>query len=153
MSTPTELERVVEAIGIATYGGRSFEATGVYKDKLEKIVTTYAQTVAEEAVRAKEKGCTLKELEEILPSIGWKIGGRYPNAWIIDNNGKRSNIRVMTDRLEVEKTFEKSHTGSICFFFHSCNIIVIDGDTISIGKDSTFINFYGKALTPLPDKE
>jgi len=50
MSTPTELERVVEAIGIATYGGRSFEATGVYRDKLEKIVTTYAKTVAEEAV-------------------------------------------------------------------------------------------------------
>ena len=120
---------------------------------LRKALFTYAQTVAEEAVRAKEKGCTLKELEEILPSIGWKIGGRYPNEWIIDNNGKRSNIRVMTDRLEVEKTFEKSHTGSICFFFHSCNIIVIDGDTISIGKDSTFINFYGKALTPLPDKE
>ena len=55
MSTPTELERVVEAIGIATYGGRSFEATGVYKDKLEKIVTTYAKTVAEEAVRVEKK--------------------------------------------------------------------------------------------------
>ena len=51
----TELERVVEAIGIATYGGRSFEATGVYKDKLEKIVTTYAKTVAEEAVREERK--------------------------------------------------------------------------------------------------
>ena len=151
MSTPTELERVVEAIlnrnspiEIADFKG---------KERIAKEIATYAQTVAEEAVRAKEKGCTLKELEEILPSIGWKIGGRYPNEWIIDNNGKRSNIRVMTDRLEVEKTFEKSHTGSICFFFHSCNIIVIDGDTISIGKDSTFINFYGKALTPLPDKE
>ena len=148
----TELERVAQnklhEMLMIEYG---FVTENV--EPMKRLLHSYAQTVAEEAVRAKEKGCTLKELEEILPSIGWKIGGRYPNAWIIDNNGKRSNIRVMTDRLEVEKTFEKSHTGSICFFFHSCNIIVIDGDTISIGKDSTFINFYGKDLTPLPDKE
>jgi len=65
MSTPTELERVVEAIGIATYGGRSFEATGVYRDKLEKIVTTYAKTVAEEAVRV--------ERERIRIELGQKL--------------------------------------------------------------------------------
>ena len=44
MTPDKELKKAIEEIGIATYGGRSFEATGMYRDKLTVILNTYAQS-------------------------------------------------------------------------------------------------------------
>jgi len=40
MTKIPSVEEAIEQIGIATYGGRSFEPTGMYREKLTKILNT-----------------------------------------------------------------------------------------------------------------
>ena len=40
MTKIPSVEKAIEQIGIATYGGRSFEPTGMYREKLTKILNT-----------------------------------------------------------------------------------------------------------------
>ena len=96
------------------------------------------------------KGVTLEDFKNALESVGWRISGTYPNSWIVDNEGERSKIRVMSDRLEIEQVFGNNFKGSVCFYFNSCMIEVLENDTISLGSKNIFVNFYGKALDKTP---
>jgi len=97
-----------------------------------------------------DRGVTLEDLKNALESVGWRISGTYPNSWIVDNEGERSKIRVLSDRLEIEQVFNVNFKGSVCFYFNSCTIEMLEDDTISLGSNNIFINFYGEALDKTP---
>jgi len=42
-----------------------------------------------------------EKLKESLNKIGWDIKGHYPNEYITDLNGERTNCRIMQDELEI----------------------------------------------------
>lgn len=58
MKTPhtvQSVDAIIEQIGIATYGGKSFEPTGMYREKLTNIITQDRTTL---------RDTLLAELEE-----------------------------------------------------------------------------------------
>lgn len=84
-----------------------------------------------------------EKLEEELKKIGWSIKGRYPNSWIYDHKNKRTNYRVMDDRIEVEGVSENT---IVAFYFKDCEIKRME-DAVAVGTKEQFILFMNHDLT------
>ena len=44
-----------------------------------------------------------QEFEQAIAKIGYKVKGVYPNAFIYDNNGKNTGIRVIGEQIELKQ--------------------------------------------------
>lgn len=86
-----------------------------------------------------------QELKALLNKIGWDIKGRYPNEYITDHENKKTNYRVMGDRIE---PYDPKST--FAFYFKGCEVYELAGpdgkvDCVGIkakGNDDVFIQFY-----------
>ena len=86
---------------------------------------------------------TIEELKEALNTIGWDIKGEYPNSWIYNNFGERTDFRVLSDGIELHSNpFGKNGRGTICYNFKEAKIEKLSDDTISLGTKNIFVNFY-----------
>lgn len=84
---------------------------------------------------------TLENLTKALEGIGWSIKGQYPNSWVFDKNGKRANVYVKSNGLEVQYVFEGRFDGTVYFGFSGSQLTVEDG-MVSVGTKECFISFY-----------
>lgn len=85
----------------------------------------------------------VEELKELLNEIGWDIKGQYPNRWIFDHGGKKTNYRVKNDSIDVISVSE--HT-IVNFSFKGCELAIVDKTAVSIGTDHCFILFMNHDL-------
>jgi hypothetical protein len=85
----------------------------------------------------------MEKLKEALNKIGWDIRGRYPNRYILDHEGKKTNYSVLDDRVEV---YGASKHTTICFYFKGSKIEMVENDAVSIGTKDCFILFMNHTL-------
>lgn len=86
-----------------------------------------------------------EDLLKSLEKIGWKFHGRYPNERIVDHEGKGKDIRITSDRLEIQQK-----NVDCCFYFKGCKVYELDnskGEIDCVGIQSeenndVFIQFY-----------
>lgn len=117
--------------------GREVSFSYWFREEIAKALTTYGD--AREAAAREEAASTREELEAALAQIGWSIEGSYPNTFISDHDNKRTEWRVMSDRLELSGASE--HTAT-CFSFKGAQVKVLeDGDAVSFGTPQCFILF------------
>jgi hypothetical protein len=85
----------------------------------------------------------IENLKEALNSIEFDVKGTYPNRFIYNNLNKRTNWRVLNDRIELsnDEVFGGQFKGTVCFFFKGSKIKKINKNFISIGTDSCFVAF------------
>lgn len=122
------------------------------KDIVRNALTTLTHHHEAEVERAREEkqvSTTKEELQEHLQRIGWDFSGRYPNEWIKDHNGERTNYRVCGDCIQVKGVSDNT---DVCFYFKGAETVMVDEDAVALGTQQCFILFMNhdlkKALTP-----
>lgn len=97
----------------------------------------------------KEKKDYVQELKSKLNLIGFDIKGVYPNRFIYNDLGERTNWRVFDDRIDLDNDdiFGGEYKGSVCFYFEGSKIRKIDENCISLGTKHCFVNFENFDLT------
>lgn len=96
---------------------------------------------------------TVEQLDEFLKKIGFTVRGRYPNLWIADYEGKRTNYRVMDDRIEIDEHGAHYMTA---FHFKDCELELLEeGDAVSIAPigspNSAFALFMNHTISQKPE--
>ncbi len=90
------------------------------------------------------KGTTLDELQTTLQKIGWSIKGAYPNRYIFDHEGKKTEFRVMDDRVEPRGLNNHIVT---CFYFEGSETKLLDtGDSVALGTEKCFALFMNHTI-------
>ena len=95
------------------------------------------------------KKITVEELKSKLNLIGFDIKGVYPNRFIYNYRGRKTDWRVFDDRIDLDNDdiFGGEYKGSVCFFFEGSKIRKIDNNCISLGTKHCFVNFENFDLT------
>ena len=83
-----EINKVIEEIGIATYGGQSFEPTGMYREKLTNILTTYGNA---------------REMEGVEKRLTTEMGNNFVRKCNeAGENAERERIVQIIESLKIE---------------------------------------------------
>lgn len=85
---------------------------------------------------------TIKQLDEALKKIGFKVGGRHPNMWILNPDKTKTKFKIWEDRIEIDGNTKVSfdYDAVTCFYYKDLNIEFIDDNAVSInGNKCVFI--------------
>lgn len=88
----------------------------------------------------------MEKLKEALNKIGWDIEGSYLNRYIKDHEGKKTNYRVLDDRIEIVGIGENT---IVSFYFKGSEIEMVDVDCVSLGTKECFILFMNHNVVAL----